>query len=161
MQLSCFRSVIFTLVNQLRRKKSYSRLKTAIDRETLPVGISLIDCRILAAPDLVHEKANFKAYLGRPWRPYSRTILINSFIDDLIDPAGWLEWNKGDRLDKLYYGEYMNKGPGANVTNRVKRPGYRRIKNAAEAAKFTVGPFIKGKAWLNSTFITFTLGVFE
>ncbi|CAH2071999.1 unnamed protein product [Thlaspi arvense] len=121
-------------------------------------GISMIHCRFLAATDLIPVKANFKAYLGRPWRPYSRTIIMKSFIDDLIDPAGWLEWNK-DYTETLYYGEYMNEGPGSNMTNRVKWPGYRRMKTAMEATQFTVGPFIHGNTWLNLTGIPFDLGL--
>lgn len=122
-----------------------------------PTGISIINCRILAATDLIPVKANFKAYLGRPWRQYSRTVLIKSYVDDLIDPAGWLEWKNDFALETLYYGEYMNEGPGANMTDRVKWPGYRRIENASEATQFTVGPFIEGSTWLNSTNIPFSL----
>lgn len=122
-----------------------------------PTGISMINCRILAAPDLVPVKANYKAYLGRPWQLYSRTVIIKSFIDDLVDPAGWLEWKDDFALDTLYYGEYMNEGPGSNMTNRVKWPGFKRIETAVEATQFTVGPFIEGDKWLNSTGIPFTL----
>ncbi|XP_013608603.1 PREDICTED: probable pectinesterase/pectinesterase inhibitor 40 [Brassica oleracea var. oleracea] len=122
-----------------------------------PTGISIINCKILAAPDLVPVKTDFKAYLGRPWQLYSRTVIIQSFIDDLVDPAGWLQWKDDFALDTLYYGEYMNEGPGSNMTNRVKWPGFKRIETAVEATKFTVGPFIDGNKWLNSTGIPFTL----
>ena len=122
-----------------------------------PTGISIINCKILAAPDLVPVKTDFKAYLGRPWQLYSRTVIIKSFIDDLVDPAGWLQWKDDFALDTLYYGEYMNEGPGSNMTNRVKWPGFKRIETAVEATQFTVGPFIDGNKWLNSTGIPFTL----
>lgn len=119
-----------------------------------PTGISIINCSILAAPDLIPVKAN----LGRPWKKYSRTVFMKSFIDDLIHPAGWLEWEKGFALETLYYGEYMNEGPGANLTDRVEWAGFRDIKNVTEAAQFTVGPFINGDTWLNSTGIPFSFG---
>ncbi|XP_006289196.2 probable pectinesterase/pectinesterase inhibitor 39 [Capsella rubella] len=123
-----------------------------------PTGISIIQCRILAAPDLVPVKHSFKAYFGRPWRKYSRTVILKSYIDDLIHPAGWLEWNDSFALETLYYGEYMNEGPGANMTERVKWSSFRRIENETVATQFTVGPFIDGHTWLNSTGIPFTLG---
>ncbi|KAG7619358.1 Pectinesterase inhibitor domain [Arabidopsis suecica] len=123
-----------------------------------PTGISILNSRILAAPDLIPVKENFMAYLGRPWRKYSRTVIIKSFIDDLIHPAGWLEWKKDFALETLYYGEYMNEGPGANMAKRVTWPGFRRIENQTEATQFTVGPFIDGSTWLNSTGIPFSLG---
>ncbi|XP_019085110.1 PREDICTED: probable pectinesterase/pectinesterase inhibitor 39 [Camelina sativa] len=122
-------------------------------------GISIIHRRILAAPDLIPVKGNFTAYFGRPWRKYSRTVIIKSYIDGLINPSGWLEWNKSSPLEPLYYGEYMNEGPGANTTERVKWSGFRRIENSAEATQFTVGPFINGDTWLNSTGIPFSLGL--
>lgn len=120
-------------------------------------GISMINCRFLAAADLIPVKGSFEAYLGRPWKNFSRTIIMKSFIDDLVVPAGWLEWNKTVGLESLYYGEYMNYGPGSSTTNRVHWPGYRRI-NATEATQFTVGPFIGGGTWLNSTGIPFSTG---
>ncbi|CAN1149343.1 Probable pectinesterase/pectinesterase inhibitor 25 [Linum perenne] len=32
-------------------------------------------------------------YLWRPWKMYSRTVVMESYIGDLIQPVGWLEWN--------------------------------------------------------------------
>ncbi|WZZ84317.1 hypothetical protein YC2023_112896 [Brassica napus] len=122
-------------------------------------GISMINCRFLAAPDLIPVKGSFEAYLGRPWKNFSRTIIMKSFIDDLVVPAGWLEWNGNFALETLHYGEYMNEGPGSNITNRVKWPGYRPILNETEATQFTVGPFIDGGRWLNSTGIPFNTGL--
>ncbi|KAF8116528.1 hypothetical protein N665_0017s0083 [Sinapis alba] len=122
-----------------------------------PTGISMINCRFLSAPDLIPVKGSFEAYLGRPWKNFSRTIIMESFIDDLVVPAGWLEWNTSVGVENLYYGEYMNHGPGSSTTNRVKWPGYRRM-NEMEAAQFTVGPFIDGGTWLNSTGIPFNTG---
>ncbi|CAA7054185.1 unnamed protein product [Microthlaspi erraticum] len=124
-----------------------------------PTGISMINCSILAAEDLIPVKASFKAFLGRPWRLFSRTLVMKSFIDDLIDPAGWLEWKDVFALDTLYYGEYMNEGPGSNMTNRVKWLGFQQNVTEVEAAQFTVGPFIDGNTWLNSTGIPFNLGL--
>jgi hypothetical protein len=92
-------------------------------------GISILNCKVTAAADLIPVKSSFKTYLGRPWKEYSRTVnvFLESYIDDLVDPAGWLEWNGTFALSTLYYGEYMNLGPGSNTSARVKWPGYRVI----------------------------------
>ncbi|EGZ09818.1 hypothetical protein PHYSODRAFT_338541 [Phytophthora sojae] len=37
---------------------------------------------------------NGTAYLGRPWRPYSRVVWQNSELSDVIHPDGWQQWNK-------------------------------------------------------------------
>ncbi|KAG0498229.1 hypothetical protein HPP92_002920 [Vanilla planifolia] len=80
-------------------------------------------------------------------------------MGDLIDPAGWLEWNGNFALDTLYYGEYMNYGPGAGVGRRVKWAGYRVITVEEEANKFTVAKFIYGSSWLPSTGVAFVAGL--
>ena len=49
-----------------------------------------------------------RASWGRPWRVYSRTVYLESYIDDFIDPSGWTDWNGNEGLDTLYYGEYEN-----------------------------------------------------
>ncbi|KAF3432822.1 hypothetical protein FNV43_RR23924 [Rhamnella rubrinervis] len=122
-------------------------------------GISIHACRILATSDLQASKGSFPTYLGRPWKMYSRTVYMLSFIGDHVHPRGWLEWNGNFALDTLYYGEYMNYGPGAAVGQRVKWPGYRVITSPVEADKFTVAKFIYGSSWLPSTGVAFLAGL--
>ncbi|XP_062143365.1 pectinesterase-like [Alnus glutinosa] len=122
-------------------------------------GISILNCKVTAAADLIPEKSSFKTYLGRPWKEYSRTVFLKSYLDDLIDPAGWLEWDGTFALSTLYYGEYMNGGPGSNTSARVTWPGYRVINSSAEASQFTVGEFIQGNEWLNSTGIPYCVSL--
>ncbi|KAH8492161.1 hypothetical protein H0E87_021662 [Populus deltoides] len=122
-------------------------------------GISIHACRILAASDLAPSKGTFPTYLGRPWKLYSRTVYMLSFMGDHIHPRGWLEWDASFALDTLYYGEYMNHGPGAAVGQRVKWPGYRVITSTVEANKFTVAQFIYGSSWLPSTGVAFLAGL--
>jgi hypothetical protein len=31
-------------------------------------------------------------YLGRAWGPYSRTVFIRTFFENIIIPAGWYNW---------------------------------------------------------------------
>ncbi|XVF53399.1 hypothetical protein PTKIN_Ptkin05aG0096500 [Pterospermum kingtungense] len=59
----------------------------------------------------------------------------------------------------LYYGEYMNNGPGAATGQRVRWPGYRVITSEVEASKFTVAQFIYGSSWLPSTGVAFLAGL--
>ncbi|ESW12995.1 hypothetical protein PHAVU_008G158900 [Phaseolus vulgaris] len=122
-------------------------------------GISMHNCRIQPAPDLVPVKGSFPTYLGRPWKQFSRTVFMLSYMGDHIHSRGWLEWNGDFALDTLYYGEYMNYGPGAGVGQRVKWPGYRVITSAVEANRFTVAQFISGSAWLPSTGVAFAAGL--
>ena len=118
-------------------------------RET--TGIVLQNCRIVADTDLIPKKAVVKSYLGRPWKEFSRTIVMESTIGDLIQPVGWMPWDGDFALSTLYYAEYNNKGPGAAVTGRVKWRGYKVIKQE-EAMKYTVGPFLQGDDWLKADY---------
>ncbi|KAJ3692262.1 hypothetical protein LUZ60_012612 [Juncus effusus] len=122
-------------------------------------GISIHASRIVATSDLDAVKSNYSTYLGRPWKLYSRTVFMMSYMADHINPKGWLEWNDTFALDTLYYGEYMNKGPGGSVDKRVTWPGYKVIKSQAEADKFTVSQFIYGSDWLPSTGVTYSSGL--
>ncbi|XP_042036915.1 probable pectinesterase/pectinesterase inhibitor 34 [Salvia splendens] len=122
-------------------------------------GISIHACRIVAEPDLAAAKGAYPTYLGRPWKLYSRTVFLQSYLGDHIHPRGWLEWNATFALDTLYYGEYMSYGPGGAIGQRVTWPGYRVITAVEEANKFTVAQFIYGSSWLPSTGVAFSAGL--
>lgn len=122
-------------------------------------GISIHACKLVATSDLEGSKGSFPTFLGRPWKMYSRTVYMLSYMGDHISPKGWLEWNDTFALDTLYYGEYMNYGPGASVGERVNWPGYRVMKSSAEASHFTVAKFIYGSSWLPSTGVAFLSGL--
>jgi pectinesterase len=59
-------------------------------------------------------------WLGRPWRPYARTIYIDTELPAAMAPEGWNNWANGAGNEKTaYYGEYHSTGPGANPSARV------------------------------------------
>ncbi|CAN4101918.1 unnamed protein product [Withania somnifera] len=156
-------AVVFQNCNLYARKPNPNQknLFTAQGREdpNQNTGISILNCKVAAASDLVPVLSSFKNYLGRPWKEYSRTVFLLSNIGSLIDPAGWLEWNGEFALKTLYYGEYMNRGPGSSTSARVKWPGYRVINSSTEASQFTVGNFIQGNQWLPVTGVPFASGL--
>ncbi|KAJ7980513.1 Pectinesterase [Quillaja saponaria] len=55
-------------------------------------GFSVQKSSITASSDLAPVKHSVNCYLGRPWRQYSRAVVMESTIDDVISPRGWLEW---------------------------------------------------------------------
>ncbi|XP_071718119.1 pectinesterase 2-like [Rutidosis leptorrhynchoides] len=121
-------------------------------------GISIHNCRVTSASDLKSIKG-VKTFLGRPWRKYSRTVFMKTNLDSLIEPSGWMPWNGNFGLSTLYYGEYMNTGPGSSTKKRVDWKGYHKITSSTEAAKFTVGNFVAGGSWLPDTKVPFTSGL--
>ncbi|KAM3741677.1 hypothetical protein ACB098_07G014600 [Castanea mollissima] len=126
-------------------------------RET--TGIVLQNCRIVPDKKLTPAKSQIRSYLGRPWKEYSRTIIMESSIEDIIHPDGWLPWEGDFALKTLSYAEYNNKGPGAKVNARVKWPGHKIIRRE-EATKYTVGPFLQGN-WITAAGVPVHFGLFS
>ena len=122
-------------------------------------GISIHNCTIRAADDLASSNSTTQTYLGRPWKEYSRTVYMQSFMDSLINTVGWREWDGNFALSTLYYAEYNNTGPGSDTTNRVTWPGYQVIANATDAANFTVSNFLLGDNWLPQTGVPYSGGL--
>ncbi|XP_038906560.1 pectinesterase [Benincasa hispida] len=122
-------------------------------------GFVIHNSVIQAAPDLKPVEGLYGTYLGRPWKPYSRTVIMKSFLDGLIEPAGWLPWAGDFGLRTVYYGEFMNTGGGAYTKGRVQWPGYHVMTSAAEAERFTVESFLEGGSWIPATGVPFANGL--
>lgn len=122
-------------------------------------GTSIQKCDIIASSDLEPVKGTIRSYLGRPWKEYSRTVVMQSKIGDHIDPSGWSIWSGDFALKTLYYGEYANSGAGAGTSERVKWAGYHVITSPTEAQTFTVAQLIQGGSWLKSTGVAYTEGL--
>ncbi|KAK8584922.1 hypothetical protein V6N13_138865 [Hibiscus sabdariffa] len=122
-------------------------------------GIVIQKCRIGATSDLQSVVSNFPTYLGRPWKEYSRTVIMQSTISNVIHPVGWHEWSGSFALNTLFYAEYQNTGAGASTSRRVNWKGYKVITSKTEAQAFTPGRFIGGGGWLSSTGFPFSLGL--
>jgi pectinesterase len=124
----------------------------------MPTGIVLQSCRVVPEDALFPTRLQIASYLGRPWKEYARTVVMESTIGDLIKPEGWAEWMGDFALKTLYYAEYSNTGPGAGTSKRVSWPGYRGVIGQAEATQFTAGVFLDGMTWLKDTGIQNVMG---
>ena len=75
-------------------------------------GFVFVDCKLIAKDETVN-----KVFLGRPWRPYAKTVFINTEMGSHILPEGWNAWkgdkNFPDKEKTVFYGEYGCKGAGA------------------------------------------------
>ncbi|KQK06705.1 pectinesterase [Brachypodium distachyon] len=122
-------------------------------------GTSIQGCRLAAAPELAANAAfTTVTYLGRPWKNFSRTVVMESYLGALVDGTGWMPWSGDFALDTLYYAEYNNSGPGADTSRRVKWPGYHVLGDGADAGNFTVNNMVLGDNWLPQTGVPFTSG---
>ncbi|KAG9135816.1 hypothetical protein Leryth_002541 [Lithospermum erythrorhizon] len=123
-------------------------------------GFVIQNCRILAGDKLEAEKAKIRSYLGRPWKKYSRTIIMETEIADFISPEGWLPYNGDIALHTLYYAEYNNKGLGASTEGRVKWDGLKKDIKREVALDFTVSHFLQGDLWITDKDIPVRFSLF-
>jgi pectinesterase len=122
-----------------------------------PTGLVLQNCTFTADPAYYPVRKTLKSYLGRPWKEYSRTIIMESYLDDLIQPQGWLPWNETFALEMLFYAEFNNRGPAAPKAQRIKWPGVKELpSNRVE--RFTAAEFIGGDVWIPSTGVPYAPG---
>ncbi|CAF2237904.1 hypothetical protein YC2023_095277 [Brassica napus] len=138
--------------NMITAQQRYSKSKIS--------WFSIQKCEIKATPDLDQVKGTVQTFLGRPWGVYSTVVVMQSLIDDVIDPAGWAPWdNDKGRLSTLFYGEYQNSGPGAGTVKRITWKGFKVITDPEEAEQFTVGKLLQGQSWIRSTGVPYDEGL--
>ncbi|KAG9443926.1 hypothetical protein H6P81_015266 [Aristolochia fimbriata] len=79
-----------------------------------------------------------RGYLGTVrWPSSSSTVVMQSFLDEVIDPHGWLPYNTTTLLGPSgFYGEYHNRGPGAK--RLMKSEHSANVLTAGGAQNFTV-----------------------
>lgn len=82
-----------------------------------PYGFVFFDCELTAKTGVD------KVYLGRPWRPYAKTVFIRTTMGAHIIADGWHPWPGDPEFPNnertAYYAEYASKGPGAEAKGRV------------------------------------------
>ncbi|GFP81357.1 putative pectinesterase/pectinesterase inhibitor 24 [Phtheirospermum japonicum] len=124
-----------------------------------PTGIAIQICDIVPAEDLT----GVRTYLGRLWKNYSTTVFMQNNMGISISPEGWVSMAKAVGAppppDTIFLAEYDNRGPGANVADRVKWNGVRTNLSRAEADKYTVHSLISGDEWLPATKVSFLSGL--
>lgn len=94
-------------------------------------------CRLTADPGAK------RIFFGRPWRPYSTVVFLNTDIEAPLEPAGWSEWHAGETrsLETSYYAEFQSTGPGANA---AARDPHSHQLTAAEAERWRAKNFLAG-----------------
>lgn len=125
-----------------------SYITAASTRPGQPFGYVFFDCKLIADTGVT------KAFLGRPWRPYAKTVFIRTLMGNHVLPQGWDPW-KGDLMfpDKektTYYAEYGNTGEGSNTTNRA---AWSHQLSSKEVKKYTLKNIFAGSSsWVPANF---------
>jgi pectinesterase len=111
-----------------------SKVTSSIDHTAPPMDAATPGAKSSAS-------AHSTTALGRPWRPYSRVVYINTELPADLNPAGWNNWNNPANEKTAYYAESNSTGPGANPSARV--PWSHQL-TPAEAKKYLPATFLRG-----------------
>lgn len=82
-----------------------------------------------------------KVWLGRPWRPRSRVVFVNTEMDGGIDLKGFTLWRKDDDPATMFYAEFGSRGAGGVSGQRAL---FVKPLTEAEATAFAPRTFLRG-----------------
>lgn len=116
--------------------KANSYITAASTPKEQAYGYVFMNCNLTA------ETGVNACYLGRPWRPYAKTVFMNCDIGKHILPEGWHDWKKVEARVTSFYAEYECKGEGAD---RNKRVNWGKEITAQEAENYTLRNILGGE----------------
>jgi len=129
-----------SVINEIRNGQITAQSRTAPDQTTgYVIDHSRITHETVAAPPGKQSTGGFG--LGRPWREYSRVVVMNTELPEDLNPAGWSAWGRADETPKAFYAEYNNSGPGFRPKERV---AWSHQLTAKEAAAYEPRNFLRG-----------------
>jgi pectinesterase len=99
--------------NCVLNSKSNSYITAASTPKDIAFGYVFKNCKLTSSVN------DSKVYLGRPWRPYAKTVFINCEMGRHILPEGWQSWSKSDTEMNCFYAEYNCTGEGYQPKTRV------------------------------------------
>lgn len=117
-------------------KKNASYITAASTIEGNEFGYVFINCNLTGDAD------KNSVYLGRPWRPFAKTVFINCAIDSTIKKKGWHNWSKPDAEKTVFYAEYNTRGEGADIAERVS---WSHQLTKEQSKKYTPKNILSGK----------------
>lgn len=120
------------------------------DEKRSTTGIVLQNCSITADPEFAASTTPISAYLGRPWKLFSRTVIVNTNIDGIISPQGWTPWAGTYGTTTGFFVEFGNTGAGSDKSRRVTWPAIRNL-NGRQISQFWASKFLSGDLWIKPT----------
>ena len=117
-------------IRSLNRNMDVNGYVTAASTpEGEPYGFVFHGCSFTAAQDVAPDSV----YLGRPWREWAQTVLIDCWLGQHIKREGWWDWNKPAAHERACYAGAILHGPAGDAAGWV--PWAHEL-DAAAAARY-------------------------
>lgn len=117
-------------IRSLNRNMDVNGYVTAASTpEGEPYGFVFHGCSFTAPQDVAPDSV----YLGRPWREWAQTVLIDCWLGQHIKREGWRDWNKPAAHERARYAGAILHGPSGDAENWV--PWSREL-DATAAARY-------------------------
>lgn len=121
--------------------KSDSFATAASTAKDIDYGFVFKNCNLTA------DEYVSKAYLGRPWRPFAKTVFINCEIGKHILPEGWNNWSNQKAEKTSFYAEYNCTGEGSSIKKRVS---WSHQLTKSQAKKYTIENILDSDTTVNT-----------
>ncbi|KAH8426677.1 putative pectin methylesterase [Aspergillus melleus] len=85
-------------------------------------GVYIVDSSVKAANASIAPVIKGKCPLGRPWNSLHRSIFANTYEDESILPAGYIDWvvdGQSRLTSQTFQAEYKAFGPGFSASGRA------------------------------------------
>ena len=117
-------------IRSLNRNMDVNGYVTAASTpEGEPYGFVFHGCSFTASQDVAPDSV----YLGRPWREWAQTVLIDCWLGQHIKREGWWDWNKPAAHERARYAGAILHGPSGDTAGWVP---WARGLDAAAAARY-------------------------
>ncbi|KAH7031705.1 pectin lyase fold/virulence factor [Microdochium trichocladiopsis] len=126
---------------------------TAHNRASLSAtgGYIFDQCLFTEAPTATVDLKGL-VYLGCPYSQYALVVVKNSYLSDVIQPAGWKVWSTTDpRTDHITFAEYNNTGPG-NWENNVGAREAFQYSTLLTSDQYTLSSVMSSTDWIDLTY---------
>jgi pectinesterase len=130
-------------LNEIRNGQITAQSRTAPSQTTGYV----IDHSVIThntVPPLPGKPAAEGFGLGRPWRAFSRVIVMNTQLPADLNPSAWSVWARNDPTPLAFYAQSNNSGPGWRPTDAAP---WSHILAPEQAAAFEPENFLAGPAF--------------
>lgn len=135
-----------------RAKRKSSAITAHSRASSSAVGGYIFDnCLFTTAPGVVNDLTN-TVYLGRPYSAYALVVIKNSYIDSIINPAGWKIWSATDpRTDHVTFAEYNNSGPSNWENNAAARQAF-GFATLLTSDAYSLSSVMDSTEWIDMTY---------